>query len=215
LEYGTTAAKFPPHTLENITTPMKNTFKSAIIAAAIAASLPLVSQATEFRDADLWNTTIAASGGFASDFNIVTLDGSGDTFTVASPPYNTTTQNGNKTYTSQAGYLPGHTVTDGTVNFWFRGTQNDSFIITVGLSTLLTTSNGGPVSFKSDDLNVTLIADLEADGKINYTILNGFASAITLDYALLTANAPDGGTTVLLLGAALTGLGMLRRRFAA
>lgn len=170
-------------------------------------------KAIEYRDADLWNTSIAALGSVSGDFNIVALDGN-NTFTVSSI-FNASTQAGGQTFNSVAGYVPGTPIQSGDVAFWFHNSANDTFNITVGLGTLLSSANSGPVALVAQNLNATLIADLQADGVINYRIDNLGGTAITFDYALLRANVPDGGTTVMLLGAGLSCLGLIRRKLVA
>lgn len=184
-------------------------------AAVVLMGLGTTAKAIQYSDADAWAATIAAGGTFTKDFNIVTADGVGDTFTVDSGIFDVNTQNGGKTYTSADGYVTGTKIDSGAVNFWFHNSNGDTFNVLVGLDTLLNEVNAGPVVFESKSLNGTLIVDLQADGIINYTVSNAGLTDITFDYALLTANVPDGGTTVMLLGGALASLGLLRKKLVA
>jgi hypothetical protein len=183
---------------------------SAVLGLAVSA------HAIEYRDADLLNIVIAPGATYSDTFNIVSPDGT-DSFTVQIGIYSATTQHGGTTFTSQLGYTPGDPIEDGTVNFWFRNARNDSFEVTVGLDTILTSAGGGNVVFLSESLGAALIADLEADGMLNYTVLNLGPTNIRFDYALLVVTTredvgvPEGGTTAMLLGLGFVGLAGIRR----
>lgn len=196
---------------------MKHTILSLIAVAGAIALGAQSAKATEYRDADNWQTAgvgtlIGVGGSVTSDFNIVVDEAQADTFTVDSPPYSVSTQNGGATFTSALGYTPGNPVLDGTVSFWLRNTDGDTITILVGIGTLLTSADSGGVVFQSQNLNLTLRADLQADGIITYTVSNTGPTAVNFDYALLSATVPDGGLTIAFLGSAIVGLGLLRRK---
>jgi hypothetical protein len=196
---------------------MNNKLKMLLAAGALVVGAQQA-QAISYQDADNWQTagvgtTIGIGGSVSSDFNIVADDVlQADTFTVETPPYNTSTQNGGKTYHSILGYTPGDPILDGSVNFWLRNSAGDTVNILVGLGTLLESANSGSVIFKSEGLNLTLAADLQADGIINYTVSNIGPSDVIFDYALLIATVPDGGMTAMLLGLGFLGIAGLRRK---
>lgn len=61
----------------------------------------------------------------------------------------------------------------------------------------------------------TLIANAQPDGRINYTFSPGDPnSSYTVQYAQMTIQTPDAASTLTLLGMAVAGMGMLRRKFA-
>jgi hypothetical protein len=180
--------------------------------ACVLAALAQQAMATQYRDADPWGTSIAGGGSVADSFNISILDGDANAFTVDSSTYGAL-QLGGATFTSAGGYIAGTPISGGDVSFWFRDASGAGFQITVGLDSVL--NSGGSVVFHSDSLDATLIADLQLDGVINYSVQNNGPNSITFDYALLEANVPDGGMTVACLGFAFVGVETLRRKLRA
>lgn len=176
-----------------------------------------------FSDADSFNgglgQTIGPAGTFTSTFNISASDGTssftvtpnygilglaGQTFT-SNPTFNTATQD-----------LDG----SGTASFWISSVDSTD-IATVVLDDLSNGTHGGnSVYVNLGSLSVTVIADLEADGSVTYTVANTGLSPITLDYALLiaggtdnpTTTTPDGGATAMLLGMGFLGAAGIRRK---
>jgi hypothetical protein len=167
-------------------------------------------RAITFTDLDTWNTPL--NGGhptFTSSFNIAAGDrGAGDIFGYASST---------------------HRIDSATVLFAFgndNDPQNETVAITLGgisfagqtqSSWAVTSPLGGGIA------NVSVFADLKADGVLDYTV-TWSGNPLTFAWAKLTANAttvspgaapnsvPDGGTSCAMLGFALTGLGLLKRK---
>jgi hypothetical protein len=149
---------------------------------------------------------------------------------------------GNPTYDSVAnnnsfdltthGFTPGsQTVSAAYASFNFLDTDLISDIARVNLNgSLLTIGATFPIGFSAfgGSLVGTVLADLSATGKLDYTVtLQGNSSATLLGASLtadvtdaLTGNpignaVPDGGSTLTLLGCAMLGLGWLRKRLIA
>lgn len=168
----------------------------------------------QYRDADPANVTIAPAGVVPGNFNIATGDADANTFTVGAPFL--PSQHVGETYTSNFGYPIGQTITDGEVDFWFHQTEGDTFavnLLSVPIQQIIT-ANGGSVSFKSDSLNVDVIAKLQATGQIDYQVINTGPGSIVFDQGILGVNVlrtPDGGSTAILLGLGALGLGVARR----
>jgi hypothetical protein len=169
----------------------------------------------QYRDADPIGVSIASGGSFlGGTFNIATGDADANTFTVNSAFGYLGGQHANETYLSHSGYTPLTPISGGEFDFWFHNSAGDTFTINVSLSALVSAASG-PVTFKSDSLNATIIADLQADGIVNYSVLNAGPTAVTFDYAALGANVastPDGGATAMLLGIGFLGAAGVRRK---
>ena len=123
------------------------------------------------------------------------------------------------TFTSQTGFNPDlHTLTSVGLQFWFRDAAQESFLVTVDGQSFDPTSNGGVYFFSNSGITGSIMADLQFDGRVSYSV--GIVSGVaTLDYARLKAEAtvnpvatPDAGATAAMLGLGFLGLGMLGRR---
>jgi hypothetical protein len=196
---------------------MKKHLNKLILSAVLGFAVSAHAVHIEYRDADLLNQIIGAGSSYSDSFDIVNPDGTAS-FTVQMGVYSTTTQHGGTTFTSALGYTPGDPIVDGTVSFWFRAASGDTVEVTVGLETILSSTGSGNVIFLSESLGATLIADIETDGTVSYTVLNVGPTPIRLDYALLVAiiddqqvPVPEGGTTAMLLGLGLVGLAGIRK----
>lgn len=152
-------------------------------------------QATLYTDIDLIKTKLDQNETYSGTFNIA-----------------------NKGYNSGV-----ESVTSALAQFWLADDldwprQSESFTVSLGSDSQW---SSGPVRLLvGDKLNVTLLADLGADGILNYSV-----TAATGDFYLLAASleacterkpqqVPDGGTTLALLGLGLVGVAGLRRRMA-
>lgn len=195
---------------------MKTNYSILTTAAAALIGLSSSSMAASWIDADQFGISIAPGVGnaYASSFDLVNADGT-SSFLVNASNYSPFTQQGGQTFTSVLGYTPGESILGGEMAFWFRDTLGDSFTINLDLATDFNIVTGGPQVVVGQSLTVSVIASLEADGAVNYTVTNGGPNNITFDYAVLradTANVPDGGTTLALLGSAIIGLGLLHSK---
>ncbi|HEX8310133.1 MAG TPA: VPDSG-CTERM sorting domain-containing protein [Chthoniobacteraceae bacterium] len=118
-----------------------------------------------------------------------------------------------------AGFQPGsQTVTAANATFVFTdlfGTE--SFTLKVGTVPFLDVGSPGLPNLRitplGNGLGFISLSDLNADGLIEYTIQRETGS-FTLLSAQLNATVPDGGSTAMLLGAAMTGMAALRRKIA-
>jgi len=179
--------------------------------------------ALTFSDADSYNAglgqTIGVGGVYADSFNISSPDGTAS-FTVT-PNYgplglagSTFTSNPTFNHTTQT--LDG----SGTASFWISSVDSTD-VATVVLDDLINGTHGGnSVYVNLGNLSATVIADLQADGSVTYTVANTGLSPITLDYSLLIINGsnnpppttPDGGATAMLLGMGFLGAAGIRRK---
>jgi hypothetical protein len=109
-------------------------------------------------------------------------------------------------------------VTSGTINIWIKDSDNTADEVSVSLSgggNIFSGSAGSATyDFTAGSLDSGAITLLNENGQFSYSIENtgtGDASDFTVDYAVLQVdtspvNTPDGGSTGMLLGAALTAL---------
>ena len=120
-----------------------------------------------------------------------------------------------------------------TVTFWFNDISG-SYTTSLSLGGIALDSGNFSSDFTlSGGLSGTMLGDLNADGKINYTIVATNMSISGCDderrvdkfqltgerlvatYTNVSSNTPpvaDGGSTALLLGATLAGIGLVARR---
>ena len=121
-----------------------------------------------------------------------------------------------------------------TVTFWFNDISG-SYTTSLSLGGIALDSGNFSSDFTlSGGLSGTMLGDLNADGKINYTIVATNMSIsggddderrvdkfqltgerLVATYTNVSSNTPpvaDGGSTALLLGATLAGIGLVARR---
>ncbi len=205
-----------PAYLENESQNMK---LKTLFSIAIGFACVYGVQATtyKFADADSIGVDIKAGEIWKlGKFDIVNSDGT-ESFKVEGYPDDDTDQYHNGvTYTSKLGFDPLlMKIIKGNISFWFQDANKDAFTISVDLNEMLFdvgTAHGTYV-YQTTSLDMDLIVDLQEDGIITYSVDNKSASGITFDYALLSATAvPDTASSMILLGSALSGFAMLRRK---
>jgi opacity protein-like surface antigen len=189
--------------------------------AANATPTPITSANPDFQDTATSSTRLNVGGGnsITGIFNIETDTGGvtiGSDFSDAGAVYNDET--GFNTATE--------TVVSGTMNLWLKTTTGDTAEFSVNIDDPTNGSISGPdngkiqYDFGSGDLSGTAIASLNSDGELSYTISNGGMGDGYTDFTVedivlqvvTTDPVPDSSSTVLLLGAVLTGIGFLRRK---
>lgn len=178
-------------------------------AAAAAITVPAHAIAYSYQDFDPINkvlfTGLLGTVNHESTFDISTSDGDGGPNTV--------------------GFNPAiEKLIGGYVEFELWGTE-----IAGGLQKEKARFNLGSLNFNTPgtqilgtqvfnkDLTVNLLADLQADGILNYKVSlidQGLANidTVVLKSANLVAHVPDGGSTMALLGAGMLGLVAFRSR---
>jgi hypothetical protein len=180
-------------------------FGTAVV--AMLSGLIPTAQAATYRDYDPINTTLEGAGDtYHGVFNIVTLDGN--------------------SALDIAGFVPSaETITVATASFALSSTDTapEQVNIDLGISDFLTTpgSQVYGTQIYGGNLTLQMIADLQADGSISYTLtlLNSPATTsedVGVSWANLAVTTKpkavnDGGVTLVLLGMSLTGLAGVRR----
>ena len=153
-------------------------------------------------------------------FNITPGGSGGDSVTINNRTGGSGTGYVDKgvTYVDADGFLVGaQRIAGGSVTFYFRD-DNDAPPESVRFE-LPSYFNSGTVNLINRSVtlgqigaNVDIIADLDADGKLNFRV-SRVTGDFFFDYARLNATAtPDGGSTVMLLGCGLVALEGLRRK---
>ena len=148
----------------------------------------------------------------------------------STPTYDSAANNNSFDLTAH-GFTPGsQTVSAAYASFNFLDTDLVSDIARVALNgSLLTIGATFPIGFSAFGGSVvgTVLADLNATGKLDYTVtLQGNSSATLLGASLTadvtdavtgnpTGTVPDGGSTLTLLGGAILGLGLARKKLIA
>ena len=123
----------------------------------------------------------------------------------------------------QAGFSPYLVFDSATAKFWFADDSNsdqDEFV-TVNLGSVAswlnhTEVNGTFASYQlvAGDLNVSLLADIAVDGRLNYTVSVDSGDTYLKETQLTVhAHVPENGSTLALLGLALLGFGAVNRRW--
>lgn len=181
--------------------------------------------AGSFADADFFGGTngsgnpngiLLDSGGrvvIDTSFNFVFADGT-NSFTIGSP-YDSSVQG---TYSSALGYIPGTIIDPASLVFTFflrdpnGGNESERLNINFGdlvfngssFSGTLVTSFGG---------NALLVGDIQTNGFVMYRV-RALSGDFILDaaYAQFTTSVPEGGSAAALLGIALIGAEVARRR---
>jgi len=195
--------------------------KLMVVAVAGVVALALCGDASAvlYRDIDAIGIELDASGAasYSGDFDIVT--GDGDVNIGIGWPYNLFPEY----YSDEAGFDPsGESVVGATAYFYLQGTldlQQEEVVVEIADLT------EGPVVIDYlwnntiEIADLQLIVDLQDDGRVGYTV-TAVSGDVQFDYARLDADArptgaqgvPDGGATIALLGMAMAGIGLLRRR---
>jgi len=193
----------------------------AASALAFGAQAATFDSTYQYRDAnDLNQHAVIQGTPYVGGFDIT--DNNTDSFTVNPAIFADPQQSPGEKFDSQANYVaPGPVIKNGIMEFWFSDTEGDTFNINVDGSAFnaLLTGNG-PVTFQNYGLNAQIKLDLQASGKIDYTVtVSGAAGRVILfDYAALGVNieqpttTPDGGATAMLLGLGTLGAAALRRK---
>jgi hypothetical protein len=186
-------------------------------AAAMLAAVSLPASAATYIDHDPLNRSLG------SGYQSYSLSG---WFTITGPSW-TDTDSWSNSDGDVRGYVPGTAITSAYASFELESTDREREIVDIDLGSsdfLTTTGNqvNGTVAF-GDNLTVSMIADLQSEGAIRYTVtlrnLANNADDVGVNWARLvvttadSTSVPDGGTTVALLGTALLGLVAARRRF--
>jgi protein with PEP-CTERM/exosortase system signal len=189
--------------------------------AANATPTPITSANPDFQDTATSSTRLNVGGGnsISGTFNIENDAGSltiGSDFSDAGTVYN-----------DETGFNPAaETVVSGTMNLWLKTTTGSIAEFSVNIDSPETGSINGPnngeiqYDFGSGDLSGTAIASLNSDGELSWSITNGGKGDGYTDFTVedivlqvvTTDPVPDSSSTVLLLGAVLTGIGFLRRK---
>jgi len=141
-----------------------------------------------------------------------------------SPTYDSLANNNSFDLTAQ-GFVPGpQTISLAYASFSFLDSDFVSDLVTISLdNSLLTMGSPSPFGFSAFGglVSGTVLADLNASGKLDYTVTMSGNSSVTLKGASLladvtgNASVPDGGSTMALLGGALLGLGWARKKLIA
>ena len=137
----------------------------------------------------------------------------------ANPTYDSVAHNNSFDLTAR-GFTPGsQTISLAYASFSFLDTDFISDMVTISFdSSALTIGSTLPYGFSAFGGLVvgTVFADLNATGKLDYTVTMIGNSDVTLKGASLLAVAsapvPDGGSTLALLGCAIFGLGWARKK---
>jgi hypothetical protein len=179
--------------------------KNTLMMVGAAVLLCAQAQAIEFKDYDLINKQLDEGKSYSSDFNIKIADFDNLDHVAG---YNSAS------YTLSA---------PATVIFTFTGFKDgEEMEIQLGKKEF---EFEGPSSTETLYLGpgfgyVNLFKDLSKDGILKYTVTADegkfklVSAELTVNGTPISPNnAPDGGTTMLLLGSALAGLGFLRRKF--
>lgn len=192
----------------------------SLLAASSAMAIPATS-GFNYQDINAVNTTVNVSSSYTGSFNIV----NGSTTTVSAP--NGFGLNGVSFTDITTFDNTVSTITSANVYFYIENANSANDLLTINL-----TDENGFFSGKASDakviignsLNSAAITFLNNNGTLSYTITNTGSSDFKVGIAQLQVytgaknnsqvGAPDGGSTVALLGAGLLGCGLLgvRRR---
>jgi len=190
---------------------------------ANATPTPITSANPDFQDTATSVVRLNVGGGnsIAGTFNIETDTGGltiGSDFSDAGTVFN-----------DETGFNPAlETAVSGTLNLWIKTTTGDIAEYSVNIDDPTTGQIDGPdngkiqYDFGSGDLSGAAIASLNSDGELSWSITNGGMGSGYTDFTVedivlqvvTTDPVPDSSSTVLLLGAVLTGIGLVRRKLA-
>ena len=202
---------------------MNKTLNTVLAAGALIVGVQQ-SQAISFRDAQTVGVTIAPNDSTSGIFNIV-VAGAGTTISAG--------------YFGAGAVLPDiggfspvgsggtDTAVGGTAAFFVKDAAADDGVterIEVDLGAALFQAgdipDGGKVIASGPLTDVTIIADINDNGLVTWTVKNTGESNVVLDHAILDVDAerevitgtPDGGATAMLLGLGTLGLAAMRRK---
>ena len=188
-----------------------------IIAITLLAGLGMSAQAVSlnYTFQDYGVGTLGASKAFTQSGYTVTATGVGDTLYAKN---------------SGAGEIGLGTTTDAdheiTSQAWVQLDVSQLSGATLATIFLSSVQTGETAKVWFSDVSGTLgtlISTLTADGSLDITsylshryidVTAGSGDVLIAGLSATTRNVPDGGTTVAMLGAALTGLGLIRRKLA-
>ena len=184
---------------------------------------------TNFTDIDKVNVELSQGQSYVGNFNILTGDGDKNIVISGYTPADT-----NGIFSDVAGFAADGSLTNAYVYFYLKDANqgNDKWDINVSIYDLLAgdgTLKGVSSSTQFDALSGAAFTLLNNNGVISYTVQNtgkNNGAKFVLEFARLSASGsssvppnpvplvPDSGSTVALLGLALPGLAVLRRKFA-
>ena len=202
---------------------MNKTLNTVLAAGALIVGVQQ-SQAISFRDAQTVGVTIAPSGSTSGIFNIV-VPGLGTT--ISAGYFGAGTVLPDIGGFSPVGSGGTDTAVGGTAAFFVKDASADDNVterIEVDLGAALFQAgdipDGGKVIASGPLTDVTIIADINDNGLVTWTVKNTGESNVVLDHAILDVDAerevitgtPDGGATAMLLGLGTLGLAAMRRK---